>query len=525
MGKKNGSKKKHTRIDDFFDEPVMNPFDDYQESTFEMHLLGDLINSSGAELDFGSDAMAGLQTDAAFPSWHLQKEPPIPQKEEPAPVPQPSKQPNRSYKGDEQAMYEYDIAIHLATNFSTGIYQGIPYLKKEGVDEALTIQMIGPLMIESMPTRMTRKVSAASFKHIQAWLRSILTTQGRTLHRDPALILFENGCFDLRDGRQVPESQLTNTFFPVRIHASYYPDQEPDTPVFDAFLEDCSGGDPAIKQLMLEFLGYMLAPCPPDTITLMADTAGSGKSVLGHLARQLLGFNKTCAIALSNFSKSFEVSQIFGKVGNFCLDISSAVLSDATVATIKRLTGGTDPETINAKYEQPFTYNNLAKLVFSCNEGGIRLRNPDSGFERRLVVIPFLHAVPRDRMDKRLPEKLWAERDGIVWHAMKALRQLHYRNYVFTYCHEGELLKRKYMGVAEASVQDFIDECCKLTPDEQEWTSEMYNAYLAHCRESGAYPVGRKRFSQMIYSIPGVHAQKFQKDHTQLQGARGISLR
>ena len=157
MGKKNGAKKKHTRIDDFFDEPVMNPFDDYQESTFDMHLLGDLINRSEAELDFGSDAMAGLQTEAVFPSWHRHKNPPVPQKEEPAPVPQPSKQPNRSYKGDEQAMYEYDIAIHLATNFSTGIYQGIPYLKKEGVDEALTIQMIGPLMIESMPTRMTRK--------------------------------------------------------------------------------------------------------------------------------------------------------------------------------------------------------------------------------------------------------------------------------------------------------------------------------------------------------------------------------
>ena len=163
--------------------------------------------------------------------------------------------------------------------------------------------------------------------------------------------------------------------------------------------------------------------------------------------------------------------------------------------------------------------------MFSCNENGIRLRNFDSGFARRLQIIPFLHAVPKDQMDKRLPEKLWVERDGIVWHAMKALKQLHYRNYVFTYCREGALLKRKYMGVADASVQDFIDACCTLTPEEQEWTSEIYNAYLEYCHESGEYPVGRKRFSQMIYSIPGVHAQKFQKDHTQLQGARGISLK
>ena len=115
-------------------------------------------------------------------------------------------------------------------------------------------------------------------------------------------------------------------------------------------------------------------------------------------------------------------------------------------------------------------------------------------------------------MDKMLRHKLWAERDGIVWHAMNALRQLHRRNYVFTYCREGELLKNKYMGVAEASVQDFIDEFCTLNADDREWTSTMYQAYLAHCQENGIMPVGRKRFSQMIYSIPGVYAQKFQKD-------------
>ena len=527
MGKKNKSRTKLLPYDSLLPAPATNPFTSYQHDTFQKKLRHELDSTGGycTELDFNSEDLAKLQTSSNFPTWTTAPEQIVPAQEETKTVSQPFKKGDHSWNGEDYTVYEYDVAMHLANHFSTGIYQGIPYIRRDGVDTALTSSMIGPLMIESMPTRKMRKVSAANFKHIQSWLRSFLATQERTLQRDPTLVLFENGCFDLRNGRQVPESKLKNKFFPVRINASYSPNQEPNTPVFDKFLDECSGGDPAIRQLMLEFLGYMLAPCEPDSIILLADTAGSGKSVLGNLARELLGVEKTCAIALANFGKAFEVSQIFGKVGNFCLDISSAVLSDATVATSKRLTGGTDPETINAKYEQPFTYQNLAKLVFSCNEGGIRLKNPDSGFERRLVIVPFLHAVPRNMMDKRLPEKLRAEYSGIVWHAMQALQQLHQRNYVFTYCREGELLKRKYMGVADASVQDFIDTCCTLTPEEQEWTSDMYNAYLAYCRESGEYPVGRKHFSQMIYSIPGVHAHKFQKDKTQLQGARGISLK
>ena len=102
---------------------------------------------------------------------------------------------------------------------------------------------------------------------------------------------------------------------------------------------------------------------------------------------------------------------------------------------------------------------------------------------------------------------------------------LYKRGYTFSYCAEGERLKNKYMGVAEPTVQDFINEYCVLSPDEREWTSTLYEEYKAYCRENGLDPVGRKRFGQMIYSIPGVRQHKFQQNLTQLQGADGICLR
>jgi len=526
MGKKNKHRK--DKLYNFLPEAAGNPFGEAAESSFEDALLLDFEESgfTDTDADFLSDSACQEVgcTSTPFPSWKAEiGKDNADSQSAPSSIPATRQNGNRRMTGD--AAYEYDVATHLVSNYPTALYQGIPYIKIDGVDTPLNSRLVGSLIERSMPTIQKQKVSSRNFPYIQTWLQAILDGKERTLVRDPHLILFENGCVNFLTGEFVSASQLREKFFPVRIKASYFPDNPPETPVWNKFLEDCSGGAPEIRQLILEFVGYMLAPCDPDQIILMAPAAGSGKSVAGNFVRELLGFEKTCAIALSNFGKSFEVSQIYGKVANFCLDISSAILSDTTVSTIKRLTGAGDPETINAKYQQPFQYINYAKLVFACNEGGIRLRNPDSGFERRLTVIPFLHSLPRHKMDKQLKEKLWQERDGIVWQAVEALKSLYKRGYTFSYCSEGEKLMRQYMGVAEPSVQGFIDEYCVLSSEERAWTSELYSEYLRYCQESDMEPVGRKRFGQMIYTIPGVRPHKFQKDHIQLQGADGICLK
>lgn len=525
MSKKN----KRKNFDFFFPKPEVNPFGEADGLTTKNRLILDIENIYGSNepVNFSDPEFAEGCVSAPFPSWNMEPEKDAPEMQT-TPATVPSVQAKRSKSMDGDTVYEYDVALHLATHYPTGLYQGIPYIKIEGVDTPLDNRLVGSLVEKSMPMYQKRKVSARNFPFIQSWLQSILDGENRILHRDPRLILFENGCYNFMSGEKVPESKLKNKFFPVRIHASYYPEYPQDTPVWDKFLEDCTGGDTEIRQLILEFVAYMLAPCDPDQIVLMTPRAGSGKSVLGNVVRELLGFDKTCAIALANFGKAFEVSQIYGKVANFCLDISGMVLSDGVVAALKRLSGAGDPETINAKYKDPFPYINYAKLCFACNEGGLRLRNPDSGLERRLLVIPFLHSLPRHKMDKQLKEKLWAERDGLVYKAMSVLKGedgLYRRGYTFSYCREGEKLKRQYMGVAEPSVQDFIEEYCMLSPEEREWTSTMYEKYLSYCRECDLQPVGRKRFGQMIYSVPGVRQHKYQKNKTQLQGADGICLK
>ena len=398
----------------------------------------------------------------------------------------------------------------------------MPYIKVDGVDEVLDERLIAKTVMQSMTSTQLRQLSAKSFSSIQIWLRAILDNEGRILTRPAHVILFQNGPFDFVTGRRVSVS--SSDFFPVRIQADYRIGIDCQTPVFDQFLDDCAGGDQQVKRLIMAYLGYMISPCEPNRIFLFAPSAGSGKSVLGNFTRELLGTNKTCAIALQNFSKSFELAQIFGKSANFCMDISSAVLSDTTVAVLKRLSGG-DPETVNAKYAQPFAYHNFAKLVFACNEGGIRLKTLDSGFERRLIVIPFRHSVDPEDMDPDLPEKLWAERDGIVLQAVYALRKLYKNGYVFPQCKSGESLKMQYIGNPNVSVQNFIEEVCMVSPEFKSWTAELYDQYLEHCKKNEYEPMSRIAFSRYLHSIPGVKSRKFQEQNCRGWGIEGLGLK
>lgn len=318
-----------------------------------------------------------------------------------------------------------------------------------------------------------RGISSKTFQNIQAWIEAILSNEGRELRRYPEVILFENCAYDFVREKEV--SIKSDAFFPVKIHCCYDPSREYSAPVFEEFLEDTSGGDSKIQGLLLAALGYMLSPHEPDTILLFAPAAASGKSVFGTLIRNLLGVDKTSAIDLAGFGKSFELAQIYGMAANFCLDISGAVISDAAVSALKRLTGN-DTITINAKYQLPHAYRNYAKLCFACNEGGFRLKTYDSGMDRRLVVIPFLHSVKTTSMDRELPQKLWEERSAIVHLALQALRKLHAANYVFSQCPEGLRLKRLYLGTADTTVEEFVEAYCSLSPDVREWTQTLYEA-------------------------------------------------
>ena len=128
-------------------------------------------------------------------------------------------------------------------------------------------------------------------------------------------------------------------------------------------------------------------------------------------------------------------------------------------------------------------------------------------------------------MDKNLPKKLWEEREAIVHLALKALRKLHFANYVFPVCPESIRLRRLYLGTGDFSVGEFIEQHCQLSPDEREWTDRLYTAYCRFCEENGYEHVTKTLFSRRIHAVNGEQPAKWKDNGTQLHGYSGSSLK
>ena len=88
---------------------------------------------------------------------------------------------------------------------------------------------------------------------------------------------------------------------------------------------------------------------------------------------------------------------------------------------IKQLTGG-DAITARFLYGKEFEFRPEFKIVMATNHKP-RIRGTDTGIWRRIRLVPFTQAIPEEKQDKRLPEKLLAELPGILNWALEGCRQ------------------------------------------------------------------------------------------------------
>jgi len=89
-------------------------------------------------------------------------------------------------------------------------------------------------------------------------------------------------------------------------------------------------------------------------------------------------------------------------------------------AEVKAITGG-EPMLVRHLHEKFFELRPCFKLVLSGNHKP-DIRGLDEGIWRRILLVPFTVTVPQSERDPTLPEKLWAERDGILNWMLDGLR-------------------------------------------------------------------------------------------------------
>lgn len=289
--------------------------------------------------------------------------------------------------------------------------------------------------------------------------------------------------------------------------------QELKTPCFDQYMEDLFPGDMAVQQLVMQFLGIAISNVPGYLMKKAMFIYGdgdTGKSQILEFAKSLVGKEYCSSIDLKALEDKFGTSQLFGKRICGTAEMKYAVIDELNI--FKSATGG-DEIGIEFKRENMFSFKFKGVLWFCGN------RLPRFGGDNgtwvydRMIALHCTHIIPPEKRDKKLQEKFKQEREGVVYKAVLAAKQVIENNY--QYDEPASVVQvREVYRCENNNVLSFLSECCLKTTDTSlmdGWctTSGLYKIYCQWCNDNGRKSKSSSEFRKEV-------ALEFHKPHAEI---------
>ena len=306
------------------------------------------------------------------------------------------------------------------------------------------------------------------------------------------------------------------------------------TPCMDTYLSRVSNGNRLIEERIWQMIGYLLTPdMNGKCFFILQGVPNSGKSVLGNFIGQLLSEHRIASLDIDQLGKKNATSLLVNKSINISMDLPNKTLSPLAIRNIKLITGNDDItiEYPNGKMER---YRGNCKFLFATNHA-LTLKETDSGFEERIVCIPFNSSIPVAQRNHELLNCLLREKNVIVAKAIAHYRDLRFTNYRFAGSElDACTIKTRYLPTdaedIDASLCQFVEERCAFVSQEYgSYTEELYAAYCGFCKEKGETPIDNiAAFSRRIMRCYGnqITKKKWRRgDGENRWGFRGIAIR
>lgn len=318
------------------------------------------------------------------------------------------------------------------------------------------------------------------------------------------IINFQNGMLDLKTMQLLPHNP--DYYSTIQIPCDWT-NKSSVTPVFDKFINTLFSDDKGVIRLVLQFIGVCLSNIKgyrmKKTLFMQGD-GDTGKSQLKSLTEKLLGKGNYCGIDLKELESRFGTSNIYNKRLAGSSDMSYVTLEE--LKTFKKCTGG---DSLFAEFKGEngfeFTYNGL--MWFCMN------RLPKFGGDNgKWVYDRIIHAkceniILPENQDKYLLEKMYAEREGIVYKAIMALLEVIKNKYNFD--EPGSIVQaREDYKTKNSTVESFYIECVVLRPTlgvkDSCTTQRMYRVYRAWCADNNhGFAKTAREFRQEFSEILG----------------------
>lgn len=164
--------------------------------------------------------------------------------------------------------------------------------------------------------------------------------------------------------------------------------------------------------------------------------------------------------------------------------------------------------TAERKFVQPFSFKPTSKLVFATNHPLI-LQQSDDQFCERLVVVTFLHQIPKEEQDHDLLNKLKEELPAIFNKIFKAYLRLRDNNFIFpTPTDVSEYLStpsanRGNTSHLDEAISDFVAQCCEITGDKEDFISaqQLFTEFNAYYQSNFDLTVDQDKFSKAFKAL------------------------
>ena len=321
---------------------------------------------------------------------------------------------------------------------------------------------------------------------------------------DPDLLNCLNGVVHLPSGELLGHhsSQKLMKLTPVE----YKPYAK--CPNFDNFIKQIFMSDAELMSWMQMALGYQLTGHVSEQVFFSAyGTGANGKSTLYETIISLLGdYAGTMQFEtlLAGDKSNTRVLEAVGKLRGKRMVIASEVDSSRRLseALIKQLTGG-DTLTGTNLHHSSFEFLPTHKINLLANHMPYT-KDASHGMERRIKIVPFQRRFSAEERDITLPNKLQAEKEGILAWLIRGSKRWYSSvesnngNPALGSCHSVDEATQNYINDND-TFGAFLMACTDKDTEAMVNASDLYASYQDWSRQNGEqYQMGTTIFSSRL---------------------------
>lgn len=255
-------------------------------------------------------------------------------------------------------------------------------------------------------------------REVIAWLRAECHRRsvrwGRTADYE---VPCQNGVVDVRSGelRKHDPADYLETVIPWPY------ERDAPAPLLGRVLDD-NFPDPEDERrgALQQFFGYIVLPhAKAKKALFLHGDHDLGKSLYAMLARDLVGHDFSCSLAVGDMEDPVKRAVLIGKRLNILTELpAEALIADGG---FKTLVSTEEPILVNPKYSPAFTYVPAAKHIIVSNSLP-RINDKTEATISRLLIIHFTEKLKT--MDRALLDKMRAEMPGVLAWAIEGAERL-----------------------------------------------------------------------------------------------------